>query len=87
MEQPKRRIECVECKTLFSETEIRLMQKIVTKKNTTAVRYYFVCPKCAHEYVCYYRDVKVNDLFRQRKLEDARKRMKWLKRYFDDTSV
>lgn len=89
MEQQKRakRIKCVKCNEVFDDSEIRLMQRIVTKKNTAAVRYYFVCPKCLHEYVCYYKDAKINTMFKQGKIEDARKRMRWLKRYFNDTSV
>lgn len=88
MEQSKQKmVKCNDCSYLFDTKEIRLLNKIVSKKNTTAVKYYFVCPSCGKEYVCYYRDIRVNNFFKQGKQDEARKRMKWLKRYFDDSSL
>lgn len=88
MEQQRRkRIQCEECKTDFGEDEIRLLQKIVTKKSTAAIQYYFNCPNCGKSYICYYKDARVNTAFNQGNAEEARKRMKWLKRYFNDSSL
>jgi len=79
----ERLIRCDSCKLAFDITRIRLLWKIVTKKKRAATKYYFVCPTCGHEYTCYYKDAKVNTLFEQGHAEEARKRMRMLKRVFD----
>ena len=88
MEQERSKmIRCNECGCIFPAAEIVLMQRIVTKENKAAVMYYFNCPRCDHSFPCYYKDAKVNTLFKQGNIPVAAKRMKKFKRYFNATSV
>lgn len=81
MEQLKL-IECDKCKSRFSAKDIELYPKIVRKENLRAIAYCFKCPECGQEYVCYFKDSTVNELFRKGDTENARMRMNCLREIF-----
>lgn len=81
-------LECDSCKQSFSVKEIKIKPKIVRKQKVVAIAYCFKCPECGKEYACYFKDSKVNAMFRKGEKESARKRMAYLKELFtNDSSV
>ena len=82
MEQLQKLIERNACKQSFDVKNIEIYPRLVRKGNLRAIAYCFKCPECGQEYVCYFKDSTVNELFRKGDTENAKQRMNCLREIF-----
>lgn len=99
MKQSTNLTECTDCKKEFEITKLftRIFTMCKQFEGEKVYEYYFICPHCSREYICYYENVetlkiqkqitrgKMDRTEKRKPFEDLQQRVKEYKKWRDET--